>query len=103
MVVVGPDGRPGASSLLSVSGGLPGDGWRAELAFLALVAGLASPTPALPTRVVGLWPDSGDLREVEVDAVALDGAVDRVVDTVAVMADAVGPAVPAPASAPVVP
>jgi hypothetical protein len=39
--------------------------------------------------VVGLWPESGDLRVVEIDAVALDGAVDRVVDTVAVIADAV--------------
>ncbi len=87
--MAGPDGRPGASSLLSVTGGLPGDGWHDELAFLALVAGLASPSRPVPTRVVGLWPESGDLRVVEIDAVALDGAVDRVVDTVAVIADAV--------------
>ncbi len=89
VAVAGPDGRPGASSLLSVTGGLPGDGWHDELAFLALVAGLASPSRPVPTRVVGLWPESGDLRVVEIDAVALDGAVDRVVDTVAVIADAV--------------
>ena len=89
VAVAGPGGRPGgATSLLSVSGGRPGDGWHDELAFLALVAGLASPTQPVPARVVGLWPESGDLRAVEIDARALDGAVDRVVDTVAVMTDA---------------
>ena len=89
VAVAGPDGRPGgASSLLSVSGGRPGDGWHHELAFLALVAGLASPSRPVPARVVGLWPESGDLRSVEIDARALEGAVDRVVDTVAVMIDA---------------
>ena len=89
VAVAGPDGRSGAaSSLLSVSGGVAGDGWHDELAFLALVAGLASPSRPVPARVVGLWPESCDLRVVEVDARALDGAVDRVVDTVAVLADA---------------
>ena len=47
VTVAGPDGRPGgATTLLSVSGGRPGDGWHDELAFLALVAGLASPSRA---------------------------------------------------------
>ena len=89
VAVAGPDGRrAGATSLLSVSGGRPGDGWHDELAFLALVAGLASPSRPVPVRVVGVWPESGDLHTVEIDGEALDGAVDRLVDTVAVLADA---------------
>jgi hypothetical protein len=93
IAVAGPDGRPaGGPVLLSVAGGRPGDGWRRELAFLALVAGLAFPARPVPTRVVGLWPESGDLQAVDVDDAALSGAVDRVVDTVAVTADVGGAA-----------
>ena len=81
-----------ASALLSLSGGRPGDGWRDELAFLALVSGLATPAGPTPVRVVGLWPEAGARRVVDVDERALTDAVDRVVDTVAVTTDVVGAA-----------
>jgi hypothetical protein len=82
---VGPHGR--RPSLLSVVSGRPGDGWRDELAYLAMVGALAAPDRPVASRVVGLWPESGFRLAVEVDEAALSGAVDRVVDTVAVMAD----------------
>ena len=89
VAVTGPGGTPGgASALFSVAGGRPGDGWHDELAFLAMVAGLASSSRVLPARVVGLWPEAGALRVAEIDVAALTGAVDRVVDTVAVTVDA---------------
>ena len=48
---------------------------------------LATPDRAVASRVVGLWPESGFRLAVEVDEAALYGAVDRVVDTVAVVSD----------------
>ncbi|HEY4927702.1 MAG TPA: hypothetical protein VIH95_01020 [Acidimicrobiales bacterium] len=74
-------------SLLSVASGCPGNGWRDELAFLALIGALAVPDRPVASRVVGLWPESGFRLAVEVDEAALSGAVDRVVDAVAMCAD----------------
>ena len=45
------------------------------------------PTGPVAARVVGLWPDAGFRLAVEVDEAVLAGAVDRVVDAVAVTAD----------------
>ena len=82
---IGPLGaRP---ALVSVASGCPGDGWRSELGFLALVAALAAPERPAASRVVGLWPDAGYRLAVEIDELALVAAVDRVVDTVAVTAE----------------
>ncbi len=78
------DVRP---SLVSVVWGRPGDGWRQELAYLALVAALASPDVPVAARVVGLWPEAAIRLAVEVDEESLVGAADRVVDAVAVTAD----------------
>ncbi len=78
--------RGGRVSLVSISQGCPRDGWREELAFLALVAVLAGPDRPVPSRVVGLWPQSGYRLAVEIDEAALVGAVERVVDAVAVTA-----------------
>jgi len=78
-------------ALVSVASGCPGDGWRDELAFLALVAALAGPGHPAVSRVVGLWPESGYRLVVDVDESALTGAVDRVVDAVAVTADTAEP------------
>jgi len=78
------DVRP---SLVSVVSGRPGDGWREELAYLALVAALAAPDVSVAARVVGLWPEAAIRLAVEVDEEALIGAADRVVDAVAVTAD----------------
>jgi len=81
-------------SLVSVASGRPGDGWRDELAYVALVATLSAAERMAPARVVGLWPDAGFRLAVEVDEGMLTSAVDRVVDAVAVTADvrATGPA-----------
>ncbi len=78
-------GRP---TLVSVASGRPGDGWRDELAFLALAGVLGAPDGPVAARVVGLWPEPGLRLAVEVDEDALTCAVDRVVNTVAVTADA---------------
>lgn len=79
-----PGTRP---AFVSVVSGCPGDGWRSELAFLALVAALASPERPVASRVVGLWPEVGYRMAIEIDEAALADAVDRVVDAVAVTAD----------------
>ncbi len=82
-----PLGPGGAAALVSVSGGCPTEGWREELAFLALTASLRSPSRPVPARVVGLWPDAGADRCVEIDETVLAAAVDRVVATVAAVVD----------------
>jgi hypothetical protein len=82
----GPDrseSAGGASALVSVCGGSPGDWWREELAYLALVAGVRSADRSVPARVLGMWPDVGMHRVVEIDEDLLSGAVDRVVCAVA--------------------
>ena len=75
-------------ALVSMAGGTPGDAWPDELAFLALVAGLRSPSRPVPARVVGVWPEAGAHRTVEVDGTALHRAADRVITTVSDLADA---------------
>jgi len=79
----GPHVATGATALVSLSAGCPGAGWREELAYVALVDGLGSSTHPVATRVLGLWPDAGIRRVLEVDEPALHAAADRVVTTVA--------------------
>jgi hypothetical protein len=74
--------------LVSVSGGTPGDGWADDLAFLALVAGVHVPDRPVPSRVVGLWPESGLRRTVGIDESVLTAAAGRVASVVAVLAAA---------------
>ena len=81
-------GAGGAVALVSVNSGYPSDVWREELAYLALVAALRSPSSPVPGRVLGLWPASGAERSVEIDERALTGAADLVVATVADVVDA---------------
>jgi hypothetical protein len=69
-------------ALVSVSTGCPDRARAEELAFVALVAGLRSPSRPLPARVLGLWPDAGECAVVDLDADTLLAAVDRVVSTV---------------------
>ena len=78
-------GRP---TLVSMASGQPGDGWRDELAFLALAGVLGAPECPVAGRVVGLWPESGLRLAVEVGENALISAVDRVIDAVTVTAAA---------------
>jgi hypothetical protein len=75
-------------ALVSTSGGRPGPSWAEELAFLALSAGLRSPSRPVPARVLGLWPDAGVHGTVEIDADILSAAADRVVSTVGLVVDA---------------
>jgi hypothetical protein len=82
------DGNRGAVALVSLSGGCPSPAWREELAYLALVASLRSPSRSVPSRVVGVWPDAGADRVVEVDEIVLTAAADLVVATVTAVAEA---------------
>ena len=75
-------------ALVSVSGGCPSEAWPAELAYLALVASLRSPSRPVPARVTGIWPDAGEARSIEIDEQALAAAADLVVDGVAAVVGA---------------
>jgi hypothetical protein len=79
--------EPGPQALVSVSAGTPTPTWSEELAFLAVVALRADSRP-LPARVVGLWPDAGTHRIVEVDEPAMERAVDRLLAVVATLVEA---------------
>jgi hypothetical protein len=79
----GPASRAGRTTLVSVASGMPAKGWEAELGYLALVASLRSPTRPVPARVVGLWPDAGQHRSVDITGRILAAAVDRVVACIA--------------------
>lgn len=75
-------------ALVSVSGGCPEEGWVEELAYLALTAGLRSSSRPVPARVMGLWPDAGLHRTVDIDEQALEAAADRVARTVGIVVGA---------------
>ncbi len=92
----GKHGGTGGTALVSLSAGCPGPVWQEELAYVALVDGLGSSTHPAASRVLGLWPDAGIRRVLEVDEPLLHAAADRVVTTVA--AAAVAPAMTATAS-----
>ncbi|HUI02073.1 MAG TPA: hypothetical protein VLZ77_00910 [Acidimicrobiales bacterium] len=47
------------------------DDWRVELGFPALVAALGRAAPSVPCRVVGVWPQSGQVRVLPVDITTL--------------------------------
>lgn len=69
--------------LLVVGTGEAGTDWRILLAFPALVAGLAGGERALPARVVGLWPATGQIRILPVEPDALGACAAAVVAAVA--------------------
>ena len=85
---VGNAGDRGTVALVSIAGGCPSEAWREELAYLALVSTLSSPTRPVPARVLGWWPDAGTDRSVEIDLVSLTGSADRVVATVSAVVEA---------------
>ncbi len=73
------------TAMVAVSGGVPPPDWRAELAFVAVVAGLGSRSRPLPLRVMGLWPEAASHRTLEIDEPALRDAallVERTLDAV---------------------
>jgi hypothetical protein len=83
---VGPASTPVA--LVSVAGGRPDEAWSGELAYLALVASLRSPSRPVPARVAGLWPDAGIRLVADIDGPALVAAAERVVATVSALVQA---------------
>lgn len=81
--------RLGRRSLLVLRGRRVPDGAeRTELAFAALVAAMAAGARAVPGRVLGLWPECGQVRVLDVDAEMLGNVVDDVVGAVATWVDA---------------
>jgi hypothetical protein len=79
------DGRP---VLLVVGSGVPPSRWRVALGFPALVGALARGERSIPTRVVGSWPASGQVRILEVGAEVLDECATAVVSATATWVDA---------------
>jgi hypothetical protein len=86
----GTGGGSRRSALVSVASGIPTAGWEAELGFLALAASLRSPSRPVPARVVGLWPDGGEYRSVDITGGHLASAADRVISCIAAVARARG-------------
>jgi hypothetical protein len=84
-VRVRTEGRP---ALLVLGSGVPPSGWQAGLGFPALVAAMARGEKAVPGRVVGLWPASGQVRILPVDARALGQTATAVSSAVATWVDA---------------
>lgn len=79
------DARP---VLLVVGSGVPPADWRTDLGFPALVAALARGEKAVPARVVGLWPASGQVRILPVDGAALHDTATGVICAVSTWVDA---------------
>ena len=70
-------------ALVVTAGGVPPQNWETDLAFPALVSVLHRPRQLAPWRVMGIWPDAGVERTVEIDAELLDRVARRVVAAVA--------------------
>ena len=84
----GAGGGAGRTTVVSVASGVPANGWEAELGFLALVASLRSPARPVPARVVGLWPDAGQHRSVDITPGILAAAGHRVIAGIAAVVGA---------------
>jgi hypothetical protein len=81
----GPAAPAAGSALVVVSGGAPCGGWADDLGFLGLVAAVRPSDRSVPARVVGLWPEAGLRRTIEIDEARLVSAADRVVTTLALV------------------
>jgi hypothetical protein len=77
-------GRP---ALLVMGAGRCRDDWRVLLGFSALVGALGRNAAGAPCRVVGIWPESGQVRVLPVDAGVLRASADAVVGAVATWVD----------------
>jgi len=75
------------SALFVVGTGRCPDDWRVELGYPGLVAALVRDAPASPGRVVGLWPQSGQVRDLTLDLAALRATATAVVAAVATWVD----------------
>ncbi len=74
-------------ALLVVGSGRCQADWRVELGYPGLVAALGRDAQAAPCRVVGVWPQSGQVRVLPVDLVALRTTATAVVAAVATWVD----------------
>jgi hypothetical protein len=61
--------------------------WRTELGYPALVAALVRDAHAAPSRVVGVWPQSGQVRVLPVDLATLRATATALVAAVATWVD----------------
>jgi len=75
-------------ALLVVGSGRCPEDWRLELGFPGLVAALVRDAAAAPCRVVGVWPDSGQVRVLRLDVAALEATATAVVSAVGTWVDA---------------
>jgi hypothetical protein len=80
-----PSGRR-VALLVMAAGRCPPD-WRVELGYPGLVAALVRDAQAAPSRVVGLWPDSGQVRVLPIDVHALRATSTAVVSAAATWVD----------------
>ncbi len=78
------DRRP---ALLVVGTGCCPADWRVELGYPGLVAALCREARVSPCRVVGVWPQSGQVRILPIDAAALRATATAVVAGVATWVD----------------
>jgi hypothetical protein len=75
------------AALLVVGTGRCQADWRVELGYPGLVAALGRDAQVAPCRVVGVWPQSGQVRVLPVDLVALRATATAVVAAVATWVD----------------
>ncbi len=78
----------GTSAFAVMAHGWSDTYWRTRLGFPALVCLLARGERAVPSRVVGIWPASGQIRVLPVDVPALRQVADSVLAAVATLVDA---------------
>ncbi len=74
-------------ALLVVGSGRCQSDWRVELGYPGLVAALVRDAQATPCRVVGVWPQSGQVRVLPVDVAMLRATATAVVAAVATWVD----------------
>ncbi|MGD0380111.1 MAG: hypothetical protein ABSC30_09005 [Acidimicrobiales bacterium] len=74
-------------ALLVVATGRCQADWRVELGYPGLVAALGRDAQAVPCRVVGVWPQSGQVRVLHLDTAALRATASAVVAAVATWVD----------------
>jgi hypothetical protein len=76
----------GAPVFFVVNTGMAGPAWTTALSLSALVAGIARGPEAIPARVVGLWPSSGQVRILPIDSGILDRASRLAVEAAQILA-----------------
>ena len=76
---------PFGMALVVTAAGVPPATWQSDLAFPALVAALSRPRRPIPCRVMGIWPDAGAHRTLDIGPIVLERISARVVEAVKTM------------------